>query len=132
MNDVANAAQSWKVTLPCTRAEAEASLATRFATIDANSNGFVTQDEMKAHHEAKRAEMKAKWEAKKAEAEAAGEPVREGKPKREKDPAKAAAKFPHGIGQIARPSDRAGPSSPRAASRRWPTWRWPGWAWHCW
>ncbi len=73
-----------------TRAEAEASLATRFATIDANSNGFVTQDEMKAHHEAKRAEMKAKWEAKKAEAEAAGKPAREGKPKREKDPAKAA------------------------------------------
>ncbi|ABI76474.1 EF hand domain protein [Hyphomonas neptunium ATCC 15444] len=73
-----------------TRAEAEVSLATRFATIDANSDGFVTQDEMKAHHEAKRAEMKAKWEARKAEAEAAGEPVREGKPKREKDPAKAA------------------------------------------
>lgn len=34
------------------------------------------------------------------------------------DPAKAAAKFPHGIGQIARPSDRAGPSSPRVVPRR--------------
>lgn len=73
-----------------TRAEAEASLAARFAEIDANSDGFVTQDEMKAHHEAKRAEMKANWEAKKAEAEAAGKPVREGKMKRDKDPAKTA------------------------------------------
>lgn len=34
------------------------------------------------------------------------------------DPAKAAAKFPDGIGQIARPSDRAGPSSPRVVPRR--------------
>lgn len=34
------------------------------------------------------------------------------------DPAKAAAKFPDGIGQIARPSDRAGPSSPRKVPRR--------------
>ena len=73
-----------------TRAEADASLAARFATIDADSNGFVTQDEMKAHHEAQRAEMKANWEARKAEAEAAGEPVREGKMMRDKDPAKAA------------------------------------------
>lgn len=73
-----------------TLAEADAALAARFATIDADSNGFVTRDEMKAHHEAKRAEMKANWEARKAEAEAAGEPVREGKMKRDKDPAKAA------------------------------------------
>lgn len=73
-----------------TRAEAEASLATRFATIDTNSDGFVTQDEMKTHHEVKRAEMKAKWEAKKAEAGTEGKPAREGKPRREKDPAKAA------------------------------------------
>lgn len=73
-----------------TRAEADASLAARFASIDANSDGFVSQDEMKAHHEARRAEMKANWEAKKAEAEAAGKPVREGKMKRGKDPAKAA------------------------------------------
>lgn len=34
------------------------------------------------------------------------------------DPAKAAARFPHGIGQIARPSDRLGPSSPREVPRR--------------
>jgi len=34
------------------------------------------------------------------------------------DPAKAAARFPHGIGQIARPSDRAGPASPRKVPRR--------------
>lgn len=34
------------------------------------------------------------------------------------DPAKASAMFPQGIGQIARPSDRSGPSSPRAVSRR--------------
>ena len=34
------------------------------------------------------------------------------------DPAKAAAMFPHGIGQIARPSDRSGPSSPRVVPRR--------------
>ena len=73
-----------------TRAEAEASIAAQFAEIDGNSDGFVTQDEMKAHHEAKRAEMKAKWEAKKAEAEAAGEaPKAEGKRKRDMDPAKA-------------------------------------------
>ena len=73
-----------------TRAEADAALAARFATIDANSDSFVTRDEMKAHHEAKRAQMKANWEARKAEAEAAGKPVREGKMKRDKDPAKAA------------------------------------------
>ena len=34
------------------------------------------------------------------------------------DPAKAAAKYPDGIGQIARPSDRLGPSSPREVPRR--------------
>jgi beta-glucosidase len=34
------------------------------------------------------------------------------------DPAKAAAMFPDGIGQIARPSDRSGPSSPRQVGRR--------------
>jgi beta-glucosidase len=34
------------------------------------------------------------------------------------DPARASAKFPDGIGQIARPSDRAGPSSPRKVPRR--------------
>ena len=73
-----------------TRAEADAALAARFATIDANSDSFLTRDEMKAHHEAKRAQMKANWEARKAEAEAAGKPVREGKMKRDKDPAKAA------------------------------------------
>ena len=73
-----------------TRAEADASLAARFASIDANSDGFVTQDEMKAHHEARRAEMKADWEVKKAEAEATGKPAREGKMKRDMDPAKAA------------------------------------------
>ena len=34
------------------------------------------------------------------------------------DPAKASAKFPNGIGQIARPSDRQGPVSPREVPRR--------------
>lgn len=34
------------------------------------------------------------------------------------DPAKASATFPHGVGQIARPSDRNGPSSPRVVPRR--------------
>ena len=34
------------------------------------------------------------------------------------DPAKAAAKYPDGIGQIARPSDRLGPTSPREVPRR--------------
>ena len=34
------------------------------------------------------------------------------------DPAKAAQVYPHGIGQIARPSDRLGPSSPREVPRR--------------
>ncbi|WP_425429581.1 glycoside hydrolase family 3 N-terminal domain-containing protein [Erythrobacter donghaensis] len=34
------------------------------------------------------------------------------------DPAKASAMFPDGIGQIARPSDRLGPSSPRVVQRR--------------
>ncbi|HEU4602886.1 MAG TPA: glycoside hydrolase family 3 N-terminal domain-containing protein [Steroidobacteraceae bacterium] len=33
------------------------------------------------------------------------------------DPAKAKAKYPHGIGQFARPSDRQGPVSPRVVSR---------------
>lgn len=34
------------------------------------------------------------------------------------DAAKASTRFPDGIGQIARPSDRAGPSSPRVVPRR--------------
>ena len=34
------------------------------------------------------------------------------------DPAKASTRFPNGIGQIARPSDRMGPSSPRVVPRR--------------
>ena len=34
------------------------------------------------------------------------------------DPAKASRRFPNGIGQIARPSDRLGPSSPREVPRR--------------
>ena len=34
------------------------------------------------------------------------------------DPAKAAGVYPNGIGQIARPSDRSGPSSPRQVGRR--------------
>ena len=34
------------------------------------------------------------------------------------DPAKAAQVYPHGIGQIARPSDRLGPVSPREVERR--------------
>ncbi len=34
------------------------------------------------------------------------------------DPVKASAKFPAGIGQISRPSDRQGPSSPRQVPRR--------------
>ena len=34
------------------------------------------------------------------------------------DPAKATATYPDGIGQIARPSDRSGPSSPRQVGRR--------------
>ena len=34
------------------------------------------------------------------------------------DPARASTRYPHGIGQIARPSDRLGPSSPREVPRR--------------
>ncbi|MXO85852.1 beta-glucosidase [Altererythrobacter aurantiacus] len=34
------------------------------------------------------------------------------------DPAKASVRYPNGIGQIARPSDRLGPSSPREVPRR--------------
>jgi beta-glucosidase len=34
------------------------------------------------------------------------------------DPAKASTRYPYGIGQIARPSDRLGPSSPREVPRR--------------
>ena len=34
------------------------------------------------------------------------------------DPAKASKVYPNGIGQIARPSDRLGPSSPRVVPRR--------------
>jgi beta-glucosidase len=38
--------------------------------------------------------------------------------RQEFDPAKMAAKFPNGIGTFARPSDAAGPSSPRVVPRR--------------
>ena len=73
-----------------TRGEAEAVLAGRFAEIDTNSDTFVSRDEMKAHHEAKRAEMKANWEARKAEAGTEGKRQRgEGMRKRAMDPAKA-------------------------------------------
>lgn len=44
-----------------TRAEAETAIATLFAEIDANSDGYVIQEEMKTHREAKRAEMRERW-----------------------------------------------------------------------
>ncbi len=59
-------------------------LAWRLRGILANADGFLTQEELKAAHEAYRAEMKAKW-AEKAD----GKEPR--KPKAELDPAKAEA-----------------------------------------
>jgi Ca2+-binding EF-hand superfamily protein len=40
-----------------TRADAEAAIAGQFALIDADGDGYITQDEMKAHQDARRAEM---------------------------------------------------------------------------
>lgn len=68
-----------------TRAEAEASVLTAFGEIDANVDGQLSQDELKAAHEAHRAEMKAKWEEKRA-----GKESRE--PKGDRDPAKMEAR----------------------------------------
>lgn len=68
-----------------TRADAEASVLTAFGEIDANADGLLSQDELKAAHEAHRAEMKAKWEEKRA-----GKEPRE--PKGDRDPAKMEAR----------------------------------------
>ncbi len=67
------------------RAEAEAAALVQFGEIDANKDGFLTQDEMKSAHEARRAEMKAKWAEK-------GEGKEPRKPKGEPDPAKMEAR----------------------------------------
>lgn len=68
-----------------TRVEAEAAALTEFGLVDANKDGFLTQEELKSAHEARRAEMKAKW----AEKADGGEPR---KPKGERDPAKMEAR----------------------------------------
>jgi hypothetical protein len=68
-----------------TRVEAETAALAVFTTADADADGFVTQDELKASHEAKRAEMKAKW----AEKMEGKEPR---KPRGERDPAKMEAR----------------------------------------
>lgn len=65
-----------------TREAAEAAIAGKFARIDANADGFVSQEEMKAHHEARRAE----WQAKRAER--ADRPERADGKRRQMDPAK--------------------------------------------
>ena len=62
------------------KAEVEAAAYEAFGKIDTNKDGFATQAELKAGHEAQRAEMKAKWEAERAAKE----------PGAEVDPAKAA------------------------------------------
>jgi EF hand len=66
------------------RAEVEASAIESFGKSDANADGFLTQEELKAAHEAHRAEMKAEW-AEKAE----GKEPRT--PKADMDPVKAEA-----------------------------------------
>lgn len=63
------------------RVEAETAALAVFTSVDADADGFVTQDELKAGHEARRAEMKAKW----AEKMEAKEPR---KAKVDADPAK--------------------------------------------
>ena len=68
-----------------TRAEAEVSVLTAFADIDANSDGLLSQDELKTAREAHRAEMMAKWEERRA-----GKEPRE--PKGDRDPAKMEAR----------------------------------------
>lgn len=77
-----------------TRAEAEAAIAARFADIDANSDGYVTQEEMQAHREAQRAEMRARWAER---AERADRPERAERPQRragnrQADPERAEAR----------------------------------------
>lgn len=67
------------------RAEVEQLAAESFGKIDADTDGFLTQDELKAAHEAHRAEMKAKWAEK-----AQGKEPR--KAKAETDPAKKEAR----------------------------------------
>lgn len=62
------------------KSEVEAAAFAAFTKIDTNTDGFATQEELKAGHEVQRAEMKAKWEAERAARE----------PKAEVDPAKAA------------------------------------------
>ena len=69
------------------KSEAEAAAVAGFAMVDANADGFLTHEELKAGHEAHRGEMKAKWDAKR---EADGKPPRE--PKGGKDPAKMEAR----------------------------------------
>ncbi len=45
---------------PVTRASVEAKIKDHFAQVDANHDGFITQDEMKAMHERQRTEMRGK------------------------------------------------------------------------
>lgn len=68
-----------------TRVEAETAALAVFTGADTDADGFVTQDEMKASHETRRAEMKAKW----AEKMEGKEPR---KPRGERDPAKMEAR----------------------------------------
>ena len=66
------------------RAEAEASAADFFGRIYTNADEFLTQAELKAGHEARRAGMKAEWAGKRE-----GRPARE--PAADADPARAEA-----------------------------------------
>ena len=59
-----------------TRAEAETAIAAVFADIDTNSDGYVTQEEMKAHHDARRAEMRERRQARAESAEGSDRPQR--------------------------------------------------------
>lgn len=68
------------------RGEVEASALEAFAEMDADANGQLTQEELKAGHEAKRAARKAAWAEKHPDKE-----MKERKPRGDRDPAKMEA-----------------------------------------
>lgn len=71
-----------------TRAQAEAAIAGQFALIDADGDGLITQDEMRAYNEARRAEMQARRAERAAER---GTERRERRGRAEMDPERLAA-----------------------------------------
>ncbi len=69
------------------KGEVESAALAAFAKLDADANGQLTQDEMKAGHEAQRAERKAAWAEKNP-----GKEMTDRKPRGEGDPAKMEAR----------------------------------------